>query len=87
MPVLRRVRPPVAVDVETAPDGSPRAILGGPWKSAVLVASGPWRSCGEWWGDAAWRGEEWDAELASGVVVRLVRDLTQTAWSIAGLYD
>ncbi len=86
-PVLRRLRPPVALDVETAPDGSPRGILGGPWKSLVRVASGPWRSCGEWWGETMWRREEWDAELTGGLVIRLVWDLEQRTWSLEGIYD
>lgn len=86
-PVLRRLRPPVALDVETATDGSPRGILSGPWKSAVRVASGPWRSCGEWWGETSWRREEWDAELAGGSVIRLVWDLAQRTWCVEGIYD
>jgi protein ImuB len=87
MPVLRRLRPPVVLDVETAADGSPRGILGGPWKSVVRVVSGPWRSCGEWWGETSWRREEWDAELAGGPVIRLVWDLARRSWSIEGIYD
>jgi protein ImuB len=86
-PMLRRVRPPLTVDVEAAKDGTPVRILGGPWKSAVRVASGPWRSCGEWWGETGWRREEWDAELASGLVVRLVWDLAQSTWFLDGIYD
>lgn len=86
-PVLRRLRPPVALDVETATDGAPRAVLSGPWKSGVRVASGPWRSCGEWWGETSWRREEWDAELTGGPVVRLVWDLAQSTWFLDGLYD
>jgi protein ImuB len=87
MPVLRRLRPPVVLDVETAADGSPRGILGGPWKSVVRVASGPWRSCGQWWGETSWRREEWDAELASGPVIRLVWDLARSKWFLDGIYD
>ncbi len=87
LPVLRRLRPPIGLDVETAPDGSPRGILGGPWKSRIRVASGPWRSCGEWWGTAGWRREEWDAELTSGPVIRLAWDLAQHTWSLEGIYD
>lgn len=85
--VLRRLRPPVALDVETATDGAPGAILSGPWKSVVRVASGPWRSCGEWWGETSWRREEWDAELTSGPVIRLAWDLAQSTWSLDGIYD
>jgi protein ImuB len=87
MPVLRRLRPPAALAVETATDGSPRGILDGPWKGAIRVVSGPWRSCGEWWGEAGWRSEEWDAELANGSVLRLVQDLAQSTWSVEGIYD
>ncbi len=86
-PILRRFRPPLTVDMETAEDGTPVRILGGPWKSLVRVAAGPWRSSGEWWGETAWQRQEWDAELASGLVARLVYDLTKGTWCVEGIYD
>ena len=85
-PVLRRVRPPIAVEVAT--DGDvPIRILGGPWKSTVRVAAGPWRSSGEWWGETAWTTDEWDVELASGCVVRLAFNPQRRTWTVDGVYD
>ncbi|MDR7420519.1 MAG: DNA polymerase Y family protein [Armatimonadota bacterium] len=86
-PVLRRVRPPVAVEVGTTPDGLPTRILGGPWQNDVCVASGPWRSCGEWWSETAWSIEEWDVETAGRAVVRLAFDRLTRQWSVEGVYD
>jgi protein ImuB len=86
-PVLRRCRPPIAIDVATRPDGAPGQVLGGPWAGRVRTVSGPWRLSGEWWTEAGWRREEWDAELANGRAVRLVFDRTGCAWFIDGVYD
>jgi protein ImuB len=86
-PVLRRCRPPREIDVETSLDGVPSRILGGPWAGRLRTISGPWRISGDWWTDAAWRREEWDAELQGGRVVRMVFDLTRRAWRIEGVYD
>lgn len=69
---------------------------------AVLQAAGPWRTSGEWWhvsggrgpdtprhGAAAgpWDRDEWDVELASGLVYRIFveRDIGQ--WFIEGAID
>jgi protein ImuB len=86
-PVLRRCRPPIAIDVATGPDGAPGQVLGGPWAGRVRAVSGPWRLSGEWWTEAGWRRDEWDAELASGRAVRLVFERTRRAWFIDGVYD
>jgi protein ImuB len=29
----------------------------------VIVASGPWRSSGDWWREDAWQQDEWDVEM------------------------
>lgn len=86
-PVLRRCRPPIAIDVATRPDGAPGQVLGGAWAGRVRAVSGPWRLSGEWWTEAEWRRDEWDAELTSGRAVRLVFDRTRRAWFIDGVYD
>lgn len=87
VPVLRRCRPPVAVEVSTRADGTPGQVLGGPWAGPVRAVAGPWRLSGDWWTEAGWRRDEWDAELTNGRVVRLVSDLTRGAWFIEGVYD
>lgn len=86
-PVLRRCRPPIAIDVATGADGTPERVLGGPWAGRVRTASGPWRLSGDWWTEAGWRREEWDAELSNGRVIRLVFDRTRDGWLIEGVYD
>ena len=85
--VLRRVRPPSPVEVETTDRGVPTRILGGPWKSVVRVAAGPWRSSGEWWGETVWTTDEWDVALASGCVVRLAFHSRRRTWVLDGVYD
>lgn len=87
VPILRRFRPPVGIEVETAAEGTPLRILGGPWKSTVRVAAGPWRSSGEWWGETAWTTDEWDVELASGCVARLAFNPHRWTWVVNGVYD
>ena len=86
-PVLRRSRPSPDAIVETAPDGSPMKILSARVRGPVRLASGPWRSSGEWWMDTGWSCEEWDVELAGGHLIRLAFDRTRQAWSIEGVYD
>jgi protein ImuB len=87
LPVLRRCRPSPDAIVETAPDGSPVKISSARVSGTVRIASGPWRSFGEWWADTGWSCEEWDVELAGGHLVRLAFDRARQAWSIEGVYD
>jgi protein ImuB len=90
--VLRRLRPPRRLEVIT--DGTARAngrrparvILDGrPLR--VVTCAGPWRVTGEWWDAHPWAHDEWDVELADGLVCRLARDRIQGHWYLHGIYD
>jgi len=91
---LRRLRPPRRIEVAT--DGTARA--GGRRPARVIIASGrapvrvvacagPWRITGEWWDAQPWARDEWDVELAGGLVCRLARDRIQGHWYLDGVYD
>jgi hypothetical protein len=53
----------------------------------VVAASGPWRTQGEWWGEAALALDTFDLELASGLLLRASRQLASGDWWIEALYD
>jgi protein ImuB len=69
----------------------------------VTIASGPWRTSGEWWSEDAWDRQEWDIEVQPSVatnaiknsssaepgksVYRIYFDALQQAWFVAGMYD
>lgn len=64
--------------------------------TTIVQRSGPWRSCGNWWREAAnagpWNCDEWDAELKMPNkehrgLYRLLHDQTQNRWYILGRYD
>ena len=81
--VLRRFRPPRAVEVITDAGFVPRAIgnIGG-----VLVAAGPFRVRGEWWASSSFAREAWDVHAADGALYRLYRDEGEK-WFLEGFYD
>jgi protein ImuB len=89
---LRRLRPPRRLEVIT--DGTARAngrrparvILDGR-SLRVVTCAGPWRVTGEWWDAHPWAHDEWDVELADGLVCRLARDRIQGQWYLDGVYD
>jgi protein ImuB len=90
---LRRLRPPRRIEVTT--DGTARAggrrpariIVAGRAPVRVIACAGPWRITGEWWDAHPWSRDEWDVELADGLVCRLVRDRIQGHWYLDGVYD
>ncbi len=86
---LRRCRQPVPARV-VADDGRPvhvtserRGFTGGP----VTMASGPWRTSGEWWLSFPWNRDEWDVALGDGAVYRIFRDRDTNGWFIDALVD
>ncbi|ODS56139.1 MAG: hypothetical protein ABS36_06900 [Acidobacteria bacterium SCN 69-37] len=89
---LRRWRRPRPVQVEVA-RGRPAQVA---WFTphdramAVRACAGPWRTSGAWWDtDAAatWDRDEWDVELADGLVYRLARHRGTGAWEAEGVFD
>jgi protein ImuB len=82
---FRFYRPPLAARVGT--DGArPLVVRAGDLRGKVLVASGPWRSSGDWWSEQQWARDEWDVALSSGGVYRLVND-GEAGWFVEGCYD
>lgn len=86
--VLRRLRPPRAIAVETV-DGAPARLRLEPSASARAVrrAAGPWPTSGEWWDTRGWSREEWDVELDDGTLWRLAHDRPHARWHLVGVYD
>jgi protein ImuB len=44
-------------------DGRPVCVAFRGLRGDVLAASGPWRTCGDWWTEDPWHQDEWDIEL------------------------
>jgi protein ImuB len=83
---LRRHRPPLPATVEL--QGIQPAFI---WttgrQGGVRAAAGPWHASGDWWeASRAWQREEWDVELVTGGIYRLVR-LPGQGWFVEGEYD
>jgi protein ImuB len=59
---FRQFRPEILANVESA-EGSPCRISFRGARGEVVVASGPWRTSGDWWEEHGWRQDEWDMEI------------------------
>jgi protein ImuB len=81
---FRYFRPPRKARVETV-EGKPGKVSGAGIYGKVTATSGPWKSSGDWWTDAAWAREEWDVALNDGAIYRLVS--VAGAWLLEGTYD
>ena len=84
--VLRRLRPPRAVEVEC----EPHALVAVRWNGVrypVHGCAGPWRRSGDWWDVGGWARDEWDVALADGTLCRLAHDLGTGAWVLDAVYD
>jgi protein ImuB len=56
--------------------------------SGTLVRiSGPWKLRSGWWSDAPLERDYYDAELSTGALVRLYRDVPADEWFVDGIYD
>jgi len=87
--MFRMFRPPLPATVHLQEETPSRIVFQGK-RGMVLMASGPWRSSGDWWEREAWARDEWDIALqnADGVVLyRLVHDLLGGGWFVEGTYD
>jgi len=85
-PALRAVRPPQAVEVFCERD-RPEFVRGEGLAGRVVQAAGPWRVQGNWWTDAGYARDYYDAQLSDGGVYRLYCDLTTRNWFVDGVYD
>jgi protein ImuB len=81
---LRRLRPPRRAAV-TLVGGRPVHLRAEGCAGRIVASAGPWRSSGEWWGEARWARDEWDVELQDGTLCRLVTD--GRGWSVEAIYD
>ena len=81
---LRRFRPPLDADVRIR-DRRPawfRCSLAG---GTIGACRGPWAHSGQWWEAGGWNRLEWDVELNTGGVYRLVKE--RSRWMVEGMYD
>lgn len=86
---LRRFRPPLEVAVASAGRESrprPLALLTGPHAGPIRSVRGPFPVSGEWWSPGSgWRRLEWDIELESRHLFRLVL-IPPDRWQLDGAY-
>jgi protein ImuB len=81
---LRRFRPPRPASVDLH-QKAPEALFSPDVQGRIRACRGPWRSSGDWWEKSnRWVREEWDVELVSGGVYRLVQE--KGGWFIEGVY-
>ncbi len=99
---FRTIRPVVAVTVDVREERPVRMRLQG-MHGDVVVASGPWRSSGDWWQEDAWDQQEWDLTVDFDVshgqreqpvnswppfgVYRIYYDTLLRSWFVRGFYD
>ena len=83
-PALRRCRPQIAAAVELRGD-RPVLVHSPAVRGAIARTQGPWQISGDWWDNARWSREEWEAETTDGDLCRLVRQGDE--WLVDGLFD
>lgn len=84
-PPLRRFRPPRPAWVELS-HHRPSFVRSPDVTGEVTACAGPWLASGEWWrADLAWQREEWDVQLRSGGLYRLLH--LPDGWQLEGEYD
>jgi protein ImuB len=97
---LRVLRPPVPARVEVRRERPVRIFSACGVRGEVVLASGPWRTSGEWWTDRAWEHDEWDVAVVSSqssvvsckkhqqaALYRIYSDLSSGNWFVQGTYD
>jgi len=96
---LRALRPPMPARVEVRRERPVRIFSACGVRGEVVLASGPWRTSGEWWTDRTWEHDEWDISVVSGrssvvsckkhqqaALYRIYRDRNGN-WFVQGTYD
>ena len=77
---IRRLKPPLAIDVEAGEDGAPRRLRAGSTWCEVALTRRPWRIDQHWW-----RGEEvsrmyYRIALKDGPPLTIYHDLVSGEW-------
>ena len=88
---LQRFRPPRPANVKLR-DGNPITLQlkpqgttsGDKLSGNVLATRGPWHLSGTWWDPRYWRRIEWDVQVESGSLLRLV--YSDQKWFVEGTY-
>jgi protein ImuB len=86
---LHRFRPPREIAVAHEMRGRrpwPLALLNGPHPGEIVALRGPFPASGAWWKpEESWQRLEWDIQLASHHLLRLVFQ-TPDRWQLDGIY-
>lgn len=98
---FRMFRPPLSASVQLH-ESRPKKVSFRGVRGEVLVASGPWRTSGDWWREDAWHQDEWDLEIRFHIsadraqknptspqhgLYRLYFDSILQSWFVRGIYD
>jgi protein ImuB len=81
---LRRFRPPLPAQFEFR-ETRPTLVRSEWFRGPVAGARGPFPSSGQWWDEQRWAREEWDVEMAGGILIRIFR--SDEGCFIEGVYD
>ncbi|HEV2320044.1 MAG TPA: hypothetical protein VGV18_09860, partial [Verrucomicrobiae bacterium] len=81
---LRRFRPPLPAHFEFR-ENRPALVRSETIRGPVADSRGPFLSSGQWWDDQRWAREEWDIEIAGGILIRVFR--SNEGCFIEGVYD
>ena len=81
---LRRFRPPLPAHFEFR-ENRPALIRSECFRGLVSDSRGPFLGSGQWWDDQRWAREEWDIEMAGGILIRVFR--SNEGCFIEGVYD
>ncbi len=85
---FRMFRPALPASVQLQ-GGRPRNVLIRGTRGEVTVASGPWRTSGDWWREDTWRQDEWDLEIIFEIPGKRSREkpcIASAAWFLSFLF-
>lgn len=87
---VRHLRPPIPMSVALE-NGRPKSFFFRNRRCVVERAYGPWLKGGEWWNETIWGNEQWDVIARDQddtlLFCCVVRDLIESQWQVAALYD